>query len=66
MQALVRNKIFSKAYKGSDLSRYMRISLYKEWIHLRKLNKSLQRAGQPQVTIQSVGDRYEAIIHRLS
>jgi len=45
MKTLVRVKIFSKALKGSDLSSFLKISLYKAWLEDQKTNKSLLNAG---------------------
>lgn len=45
MKTLVRVKIFSKALKGSELSYFLKISLYKAWLEDQKTNKSLINAG---------------------
>ena len=41
LQALVRTKIFSKAYHNSRLARFMKISLYKEWLDIKNINRTL-------------------------
>ena len=45
LRSLVRVKLFSRTLSGSVMARYMKTSLYKEWIELNKLNRSLEAAG---------------------
>ena len=66
LKALVRIKIFSKAYHASRLARYMKISLYKEWIEIMNINRTLKNAGAALIDIAPIDDNYNQIIDRLS
>ena len=54
LREMVREQLFTRNIKDSILARYMKTSLYKEWLELNTLNRSLDEAGQPTVTIQPV------------
>ena len=62
LREIVRVEIFSRNIKESILSRYMKTSLYKEWLEIKTLNASLEAAGQPTVTIEPVDKRFSYIL----
>ena len=66
LRALVRSKIFSRSYEASVLARYMKTALYKEWLEINRTNAQLLEAGQPEITIEPVDERYRSIIDKLS
>ena len=39
LRALVRSKIFSRAYESSVLARYMKTALYKDWLEINRTNQ---------------------------
>ena len=39
LRALVRSKIFSRAYEASVLARYMKTALYKDWLEINRTNQ---------------------------
>ena len=55
-------RVLSKTFRNSILALTMKISLYKEWIRLSNMIKTLKRANKPLVTVESVEDRYEGLI----
>ena len=58
--------IFSKAFRASKLSRFMKISLYKDWLEVMQLNRNLENSGSDKIDVIPVSDRYAAIIDKLS
>ena len=38
LRALVRTRIFSRAYESSVLARYMKTALYTEWLEINRTN----------------------------
>ena len=45
LREIVRIKIFSRNIMGSILARYIKTSLYKEWLELNAINRSLEAAS---------------------
>ena len=66
LKALVRMKIFSKAYHNSRLARFMKISLYKEWLELMSINRQLKNAGAALLDVTPIEYNYNYIIDKLS
>lgn len=65
-KALVRIKIFSKAYHDSRLARFMKISLYQEWLEIMRINRTLKNAGAALIDVIPINDNYNQIIDSLS
>jgi len=66
LREVVRVEIFSRNIKESILARYMKTSLYKEWLELNNINRSLEAAGQPTLSIEPVDQKYTFILEKLS
>lgn len=59
-------RIFSKAYRDSRLARFMKISLYQEWLEIMRINRTLKNAGSALIDIKPINDSYDQIIDSLS
>lgn len=58
--------IFSKAYRASKLARFMKISLYKDWLEVMQINRVLQSSGSDTIDVVPIGEKYAEIIDHLS